>query len=153
MEIRVESLTPMRVAFIRHNGPYETCCQAWGRLYDWAARKNFIGPGTVGIGASYDNPEITPREKIRYDACLTCGEHFSSNGEISVKVLPGGRYVTAIHRGSYKGLRRCFRRILEEWIPKSGRLVRDAPCLEIYIDDPEKTRREDVRTKICVPIQ
>jgi AraC family transcriptional regulator len=153
MEIRIEDLAPMRVAYLRHQGPYETCCQAWGRLYDWAARRNFIGPGTIGVGASYDNPETTPPDKIRYDACLTCGENFVPDGEISVQTLDGGHFVTAIHRGPYQGLRRSFQRIFEEWIPKSGRIVRDAPCLEIYIDDPDKTPEEDVRTKICVPIE
>jgi AraC family transcriptional regulator len=152
MEIRIESVAPMKVAFIRHNGPYETCCQAWGRLYDWAARKHFIGPGTIGVGASYDDPETTPPEEIRYDACLTCGDTFSSNGEVSVKTVGGGKYATAVHRGPYRGLKKAFRRILKEWIPKSGRMLRDAPCLEIYIDEPDKTRKEDLRTKICVPI-
>jgi AraC family transcriptional regulator len=153
MEIRIENMTPMRVAFIRHNGPYETCCQAWGQLYDWAARNHFVGPGTIGVGASYDDPELTPPEEIRYDACLTCNENFNSNGEVSVQMLGGGKYATCIHRGPYRGLKRSFRQILREWIPQSGRLPRQAPCLEIYIDDPDKTPEEDLRTKICVPIE
>lgn len=152
MEIRIENVAPMRVAYIRHCGPYETCCQAWGRLYDWAARHHFISPGTIGIGVSYDNPETTKPDDIRYDACLTCGENFDSNDEISTQTLGGGKYATAIHRGPYQGLKHSFSHILREWIPKSGRLLREAPCLEIYIDDPEKTPEEDVRTKICVPI-
>jgi len=153
MEIRIEDLAPMRVAYIQHTGPYETCCQAWGRLYDWATRHKFITPGTFGIGASYDDPETTPPEKSRYDACLTCSENFEPNGEVSVQTLGGGKYVTAVHRGPYKGLKNSFRRILKDWLPKSGRNLRDAPCLELYIDDPDKTPEPDLRTKICVPIE
>ena len=152
MEIRIEDLAPMRVAYIRHNGPYETCCQAWGRLYDWATRHRFITPRTFGIGACYEDAETTTDEN-RYDACLTCDENFESNGEVSVQTLGGGKYVTAVHRGPYKGLRNAFRRILREWLPKSGRNRRNAPCLELYIDDPEKTPEPDLRTKICIPIE
>lgn len=155
MEVRIENLAPMRVAYIRHNGPYDTCCQTWGRIYDWAARHNFLGPRTIGVGASYDDAETTPPEKIRYDACLTCNDDFVPDADwgIDVQTLGGGKYATAIHRGSYRGIRDSFRRILKEWVPHNGRHLRDAPCLEVYIDDPEKTPEEDVRTKICVPIE
>jgi AraC family transcriptional regulator len=36
MDIRVESIDPIRVAFMRHTGPYEACGETWGRFCGWA---------------------------------------------------------------------------------------------------------------------
>jgi len=153
MEIRVESVAQVRVAYIRHQGSYDTCCQAWGRIYDWAARNRFLRPGTVGIGASYGDPGAAPPEKNRYDACLTCNTDFSPNGDVQVQTLGGGRFVTAIHRGPYRGIKDSFHYLISDRLPINGHKMRDAPCLEIYIDDRDKTPEEDVRTKLCVPIE
>jgi AraC family transcriptional regulator len=153
MEIRIEHVPPMKVAYVRHHGPYDTCCQAWGRIYNWAGRNNFIRPGTLGIGASYDDPETTPPEKIRYDACLTCKDDFAANGDVEVQTLGGGQYVTAVHRGSYQKIKDSFRYLMSKWLPLNGRRMRDAPCLEIYLDDPGNTPEAEVRTKLCVPVE
>lgn len=153
MEIHIESVPQMRVAYISHQGPYDTCCQAWGRIYDWAARNKFLRPGTVGIGASYGDPEITGADQSRYDACLTCSTDFSPNGEVRVQTLGGGRFVTAIHRGPYPGIKDSFHYLIKNWLPINGHRLREAPRLEIYLDDPDKTPEEDVRTKLCVPIE
>ena len=38
-------------------------------------------------------------------------------------------------------------------LPESGYEVADAPPMEIYLNDPDKTRPEDLRTEICIPIK
>lgn len=153
MEIRVESVPQMRVAYISHRGPYDTCCQVWGRIYDWAGRNKFIRPGTVGIGASYGDPATSAPDRLRYDACLTCSTDFSPNGEVQVQTLGGGRFVTAIHRGPYRRIKDSFHYLIRNWLPFKGLKLRDAPCLEIYVDDRDRIPEEDVRTKLCVPIE
>ena len=39
MEVRIETLEPKKVAFVRHIGPYEKCEPAWNTLCSYAGQK------------------------------------------------------------------------------------------------------------------
>src|SRR5690606_21314985 len=54
----------------RFIGPYEACGQAWGELTSWAASAGLIQRSIGSLGLVYDDPDITPAEKLRYDAAL-----------------------------------------------------------------------------------
>src|SRR5262249_9242521 len=73
MEVRLEILAPMQVAFLRHVGPYEDekLTETWEKLLTWARSHGLLGPRTLKIGVGYDNPHVTPADKLRYDACIT----------------------------------------------------------------------------------
>jgi AraC family transcriptional regulator len=153
MEMKIVRREPTRVAFVRHIGPYEDCGEAWGKLCAWAGRRGLLGPQTTVIGISYDDPEITPPEKIRYDACVTVAESVGPEGEIGVQTLRGGDYAMTLHRGPYEKLAETFGRIFGQWAPQSGRVVSSDPCLEVYLNDPHRTPPEELKTEIYVPLE
>src|SRR5437867_1243250 len=66
-DIRVRIVEPMRVAFVRHVGPYEKVGEAFQRLFDWAGRRGLFGPDTKLLGIGHDDPHITPPDKLRFD--------------------------------------------------------------------------------------
>ena len=152
MEIRFEQRKPVRVACVRHVGPYQECGPAWERLCTFAAEKGLFGPGTLQIGIGHDSPDVTPAEKLRYDACLTVDDRFQAEGDVGVLELPGGEYAVGTHRGPYSGLPEAYRWIFGQWLPTSGRQLRAAPCFEIYVNDPTTTPPEDLVTEICLPL-
>ena len=78
MEVRIEHVEPMRVAFVRHVGPYHEVNVAWERLCMQLGKDGLLGPGTRFIGICYDDPEVTPPEKVRYDACVTVDSDFAA---------------------------------------------------------------------------
>ena len=110
-----------------------------------------FSPEALRIGIGHDNPEVTPPEKLRYDACLTVNEQFQATGEIGVQELPGGEYAIVTHRGPYSGLPDACRRIFRKRVPNSGRKLRSVPCFEIYVNDPATTPPGDLVTEIHVP--
>ena len=69
MDIRFVNIEPMRVAFVRHTGPYMECEPAWETLCAWAGPKGLLRMDAKYIGISYDDPQVTPPEKLRY-RCL-----------------------------------------------------------------------------------
>ena len=144
---------PLPVAGLRQYGPYETCHKTWEKLFIWAGKRGLVNPQTIAVGLSYDDPETTPPEKIRYDACISVSDDFVPEGEITVFEVEGGEYAVYTHIGSYDKIKESFQRLNKEWIKSSGRLMRKAPCLEIYIDDPEETPEENLRTDLCIPLQ
>ncbi|MBZ5582519.1 MAG: GyrI-like domain-containing protein [Acidobacteriia bacterium] len=151
--VEIKTLQPQRIAFVRHVGPYEGVHAAWGRLCGWAGPRGLLGPSTRFIGISYDDPQITPPDKLRYDAAIALNRPVQPEGEIGVTEIAGGEYAVISHRGPYENLSRTYQLVFGAWLPKSGRDLRDAPCFEVYLNSPQFTRPEDLLTAIHVPLK
>lgn len=153
MDVRIEELAPQAVAFIRHTGPYEQCMPAWEALCGWAYPKGFCNQDTRFIGVSYDDPNITPPDKIRYDACITLDNDVEVGGAIGKQTLGGGHYAIFRHKGPYSGLENTYSRLMGQWLPESGREFDDSrPFFELYINNQAYTPPEELLTDIHIPL-
>lgn len=150
--VTVESLEPQRVAYIRHLGPYNECGPAWDRLCTWMGKEGYLGSGCRMLGLSHDDPASTAPEKIRYDACITVDDAFQPTPQIRVKTVAGGTYARVTHFGPYAHLDRSYAALFGRWLPRSGRLVRNEPCFEVYLTDPGNTAPADLVTDIYLPL-
>ena len=152
MDVRIEHVKPMRVAFLRHIGPYDQCGSAWEKLMTWAAPRGMLGGGRLFLGICHDDPEVTPRDKVRYDACVTVEEDFKTEGDIGVQEVAGGEYVVTTHLGPYNKLGDTYARLFGQWLPQHGLEPALKPCFEVYLNDPESTEPEELITDIYVPL-
>lgn len=153
MKIRIENIDPMRVAAVRHIGPYKECDEAWKKLCAWAGARGILKPGAKMMGVSYDDPEVTPENELRYDACVTVDDTIESSGEITIRVLSGGEYAVATHVGPYAKLIETYNKLYGEWAPQSGRVVKQAPCFEVYQNSPHDTPPGKLITDIYLPLE
>jgi AraC family transcriptional regulator len=153
LTVTVKKLPPLRVACVRHVGPYDQCGAAWMQLCELVGRHGLFGPDTRMIGVGHDDPAITPPEKIRYDACLTVPDSFAGTPELPVAVIGDGEYACAVVKGPYTNLAPAFAWLCGGWGPDSGREFAGAPGLEFYINDPKTTPPEELLTEICVPLE
>lgn len=153
MDLRFEKRKPLRVAFVRHVGPYQECGAAWEKLLTFATEHDLFTPETLRIGIGHDNPDVTPPAKLRYDACLTVSDQFQATAEIGVQELPGGEYAVVPLRGPYSALPDAYRWLFEKWLPNSGRQLQCAPCFEVYVTDPTTTLPEASITEIYLPLE
>lgn len=144
-----------QVLFVRKNGSYARAASAaWPSLMRYAYSRRLMKKDTKFIGISHDNPEITPEEKIRYDACITFSGNAEPDGEVGIQTIAGGRYAVFLHSGPYSNFDRTYDSIMSEWYPKSGEKLRDAPCFEEYLNrNPGRTKPENLMTEIYVPIE
>jgi AraC family transcriptional regulator len=93
MEIRIETLAPVTVAFVRRRGPYpRSAPAAWAALWRWVDRQGLAGRVGQGIGFGHHNPQITPPQDQVYDACLEIAGDFTPDAVAGRQTLPGGRY-------------------------------------------------------------
>jgi len=143
----------MKVIYIQAIGDYNNVGPAWGRLCEFAGRKGMFGPRTIMLGLSHDDPQITETSKLRYDACIVIDHDIEPEGEIGVKTVTGGNYAVFIHKGPYRELQKSYNDIFRNWLPESDNELGDSPPLEIYLNDPEKVKAEDLRTEICIPLK
>ena len=120
MEVKIEIRKPVRVAFMRHVGPYSEVGQTWDKLLPALGKEGFLGGDAQFIGICHDDPEVTPPDKIRYDACVTVDDAFVPQGDIGVQVVAGGAYARTTHFGPYQKLGETYTRLLGQWLPRSG---------------------------------
>jgi AraC family transcriptional regulator len=151
--VQVQTLPARHLAFVRHTGPYQDCGKAWDKLCAYLGKEGFFTSTTRFIGLCHDDPEVTPPDKVRYDACATVGPEFRAVGEIGVQTIPGGDYAVTMHYGPYQNLSKTYARVFGQWLPRSGREMGDGPSLELYQNDPNSTAPEDLVTEIQVPLK
>jgi AraC family transcriptional regulator len=151
-EVRVETVPPRRVAFLRHIGPYQSVGATFQKLAMWAGPRGLFRPGTLMLGICHDDPDVTPADKIRFDCCITVDDRFQPEGEVGIQTVEGGEYAVLTHRGPYEGLGESYRWLYGTWLPTSGREPRHAPPFEVYHNSPMDTLPEELLTEICLPL-
>ena len=144
---------PIRVAFVRHVGPYSECGAAWDRLLTRLGAEGWLGPNIEHIGLCHDDPHVTETQHVRYDACVTVDESFRPSGEIGAQKIEGGFYAMTTHHGPYEQLNEAYLELIGRWVPQRGVELRSQPCLEIYLNSPENTEPEELLTDIYLPLE
>lgn len=140
MNVEVKEMPAYRVAYLRHIGPYasETIGPVWGRLMAQAGQRGLLRPGVPGFGISWDNPEVTPPEHCRYDACIEIGPDVDAlelaDAGISVQTLPGGLYAEYRSMIACDGFFKAWNDMYSQWLPASGWQCDDRPGYELYHD-------------------
>ncbi|MEF2144424.1 MAG: AraC family transcriptional regulator [Desulfovibrionaceae bacterium] len=153
MNVEVKTVDSVRVAFMRHTGPYFEVERTWNLLCAWAAEKQLLSPETMVMGMCHDDPQITPPDKIRYDACLSVPEDIQAEGPVGIQQAFGGLWGTYRHIGPYEGLQETYNNLMGVWLPQSGQELRDTPSIEIYRSDPNTTPPQELITDIYVPLK
>jgi AraC family transcriptional regulator len=82
-------------------------------------------------------------------------ENFSlqSDDELKLQTVPAGLYAIARYVGPYSGLGPAWGELCGQWIPASQYKFREAPCFEVYRNDPSNTPPEQLLTEIYEPVQ
>jgi AraC family transcriptional regulator len=153
MDVEIKNIDSMRVAFMRHVGPYDEVGEAWGKLTMYLGKEGLLGSQSQFIGICYDDPDVTAPEKIRYDACVTVDDQFVPTEDISVQTIGGGEFAVTTHIGSYDKLGETYSKLFGQWLVRSGREFRSESCMEYYLNNPDDTEPEDLLTDICLPLK
>jgi AraC family transcriptional regulator len=153
LPVEVKELPSITILFLRHVGPYSQVGATWGRLMSWAGMHGLLGPSARMIGIVHDDPDVTPTDKVRYDAAVVVDRPVQPEGEFGVTEIAGGNYAVFTHRGPYDTLSMTYQRFYGAWLPKSGRELRDAEAFEEYVNSPMNAKPEDLLTRIHIPLR
>ena len=157
----IVELKPVEVLYVRKEGAYDKSAgEAWEVLMSFAYKnkikykKNLMGKNAMMFGIGHDNPNVIDENKLRFDACITWDDKsVKPGGEISSKIIEGGKYAMFLHKGAYENLKATYDEI-GDWIVKSGTDVRDLPMFEKYLNrDPRRTKPDNLKTEIYVPLK
>ena len=141
--------------YYRMQGAYSTLDygNAWKKLWSEVKAQKLFTKGIEHLGQPHDDPNITDGDKIRYDACLVIHKDAKTTGDIGVKTLKGGKFVTFLYQGSYTNFPDVYNYMFNDWLMHNDHELRDAPVREKYISNPERVEEHKLKTEFYLPIK
>ena len=151
----VKNIKDIPVIFQQSKGKIgdNTTKQNWDTLFAKAQNHQIINRETKFYGINWDDPEITPNEKVRYDACISIQNYNNDLSAFSTKTILGGKHLCFLHKGDYQNLSQVYDYIFRDWVIKRNYDLREEPIFESYINNKETTAPEDLLTEIFIPIK
>lgn len=150
--VEFRDVPPLRLAAIRHHGPYMEIGTAFERIFAWAAGRGLITPVTRSIAVYYSDPHSVPADALVSDAGIVVGPEISPAGDVRIVDIAGGRHAVIIHKGPYSELERAYSWLYCSWLPQSGLEAADRPCFEEYLNDPRQLPPAEWLTAIYLPL-
>ncbi len=153
MQIEIQDMPEMRVAAVRHVGPYNAISEAFARLGELAGPAGLVGePKPTMLAIYHDDPEATLPAELRSDAALVVPEGRPLPPGLTELRIPAGRYACATHVGPYTLLGDAWARLMGEWLAQSEHRVGSAMSYEIYRNTPLTAAPSELRTDLYLPI-
>ena len=151
--VQVRQLASMRVAYRRHFGSYDDpeVQAAFDDLQRWAQARDVDNEhGYLGI--PWDDAEITPDDKCRFDACVIIGEGKWVGTGVNIQEIPSGKYATFRSQINHHDFELPWTLLMQSWLPSSGFEPADGPRFELYHSDGTTDPDGGWDIEICLPI-
>ncbi len=151
MKVITRKIKPMRVAYLRHVGPYDDVSQTWKDLTARLSAEKQVRKNSVFIGIGHDDPSVTPAAKLRYDACVTVDEDYEPKNRVKLQTIVGGDY--AVSENCPVGeIKDAFQHLFGKWLGRSSRNLRPAPSFVVFVDAHDAVAPMKRRVDIYMPL-
>jgi AraC family transcriptional regulator len=152
MDVEIKDMQALRVATLRHIGPYNRISEAFARLGDIAGAAHLFQAAPTMLALYHDDPETTPAAELRSDAAVVISPEAKVPPGLGEQTLPAGRYACTTHVGPYEEIGDMWARFMGEWLPRSGHRMSDGVPYEIYRNTPAQVPKEELRTELYIPL-
>ncbi|TGK79006.1 helix-turn-helix domain-containing protein [Leptospira noumeaensis] len=154
-----KNISSFFIAFVRHIGTYEELPGPIPGSKEVKQIQSLIDHWNSSqfhhkwIGISQDDPEISPKGKIRFDLGITIGTNQKNLPQgFGIQTIPSGKYLQIRYEGSYQGLPKIYDWILNEYIKTTPIKLKNRPPWECYLNPFEKEDNKRI-TDIYIPIE
>jgi AraC family transcriptional regulator len=149
---RVVELPPLRMAFVRGCAPREA--EVFRALADFASRRH-DAEDLLFLRLVHDDDAVAGRELSRTDIGVVLGPRRRPLGRIGARQTHAGHYVVATVEGNRAAIAKTRQWLERTVIPQCGSARRDAPVIEIVLDDPRDLTIHESKalTDVLVPIE
>jgi AraC family transcriptional regulator len=139
LQVRLEPMRPIIVAFVRHVGPYDKLLDKgspmsllWEELFEWGNANQLINADSLLIGIPQDDPSITPPEKQRFDVCVQIPEFRNPSGHIGCQTISAGTFGVGRHYGSFDNLADTYMHLYDSLVTTGRFRLRTQTSFEVY---------------------
>uniref|UniRef100_E6PPA7 Putative transcriptional regulator (AraC family) n=1 Tax=mine drainage metagenome TaxID=410659 RepID=E6PPA7_9ZZZZ len=150
MNVKIVDFPEARVAALEHRGHIGHLNETVRAFIDWRQQTG-LSPVQASrtFGIPYSNPDTTPPDEFRFDVCGEVAALVPDNPQgVRNKIIPAGRCAVVRHLGSPDRIGETIDPLYRDWLPKSGKELRDFPLffhyLSVYPETPEYAWQTDV---------
>jgi AraC family transcriptional regulator len=146
-------LPPRRVAYLRVQNPYANPGRVTGaaaHLVEWA-RERGLERGSW-LGYQWDDPEIVPLDRCRYDIGVVVPESVVVGAGVSETRFAAMKVAEVRIAGSLELEMRALDWLYGTWLPRSGFAPDHQPCFEAYDGMPFADGTSHFRLRIQLPV-
>jgi AraC family transcriptional regulator len=150
--VRLRNLPARRVAYIRVHRPYESdhVLQAAARLLAWAKPRGRADGQWLGY--QWDDPEIVPLDKCRYDIGVEVPSTTGGFEEVSITTFAATLIAEVDIVGSVGLELRALDWLYLTWLPSSGYAPAHQPAFEAFNGWPFAHGTEHFELRVQLPI-
>jgi AraC family transcriptional regulator len=131
---KIRDLRAVRVAFIRHTGPYDDVdITMWKELLAWGERRGITGGALLGV--AHDAPSFVDARRLRFDACLVVPDYAPApraGSRIALADLRGGPHGLTTYVGPSSQLKDAYSAIMQRLLARNDLSVIGLPAIERY---------------------
>lgn len=148
----LRELPRRRVAYIRVANSYQGTgvLDAIATLRKWAEARDLAGGQWLGY--QWDDPEVVPLDKCRYDVGLEIPEAVPVSGEVSVTHFAAMTVAELEIIGTVELEMRAIDWMFTTWLPTSGWAPAHQPCFEVWNGAPFAHGMEHFELRMHLPV-
>jgi AraC family transcriptional regulator len=133
MDIQVMELPAVRLACLRYKGPFGPAIgEFWKEVFTPWQKAFGLHPRTT-YGLAQDDPDSTPPDQCRYDACVEVKDDYQIAEPAREAKLPLGRYAVTRFKGNASQISAAWRDFFQQ--AQAQGMQNEGPCFERYEPD------------------
>ena len=154
--VEIRQLSERRIAYIREKDAFRkgVVLAAFEKLIKWAKATGLFDTQTI-FGMSIDDPDVTPKEKYRYEACITLPANLevSPDSGLETTTLPKCKYAVTRVKGDMKAVGDAFGYLFDSWLINSYYECEPLHGLEIFKDKNNICNWDYFDLELCIPVK
>ena len=154
--VEIRQLPERRIAYIRVMDAFRegVVLNVFADMVKWAKKMNLFDSETI-FGMSMDDPEVTPKEKYRYEVCITIPKKFEiePDGFIETMTLPKCKYAVTAVSGDLDLVGAAINYLFDIWLINSLYECETQHGLEIFLDKENICNWDHFDLELCIPVK
>ncbi len=153
-DVIIETIPSKSVVGLLHLGSYAKINNSFEKLFgliDKAGIK-FEWSQNQMLALYLDDPSSTPVEKLRSYAAITANDDSLAPPPLEKIHVRGEKYARLRFKGPYSELPKVYEWLYGTWLVATNEEAADAPCMEIYLNNPQDTPSAELLTDIYLPL-
>lgn len=154
------------VLYERRRGNYHNLAENWRDFLQ--KYEEFVGPDTIFLEVTYEDPSIAGESACLYDICMTVNKEdprltFQKTAAVGITsrkgalaspntmTIPGGKFAVYRYQGYPKLIYKAYQSVFCNWLSKTGCRMDNRMGYDIYHSIDSDTLYMEL--DICIPIQ